>query len=391
MEITNDLLSKILSGDSQCKITIQQWHIQKNVFLQSNNHTSELSKLIVEYQRKGKTFKKSFVLKVPSAHPMYDLGVKFKMYEKEYPMYTEVLEEMYKIDGEHIGAKLYYSDNKYSLMMKDLTLSGYKVVDKVKQLDYHQCYMVLRKLAKFHALSVKLDRHSKISPALKRIPWLGEVELEESFKKYLNYAFEQLAKSVDSKFNLEEKILQCKDYVFDELMQEMTSNQLIFKVLTHGDLWLGNTLFKFNKYGQAMKVKFIDFQCPSWSSPVFDILCFTLTSMRFEVFERHFDFLMETYVEALNDTLKFFQCGSYSLEELRRDMDILHSSAMIFLCCHLPQALSNLEQPLDYQRYYIDGVVDFRIYDAFFKNETYLKTLNKWIGYYVKKGWFDRI
>ncbi|XP_065222492.1 uncharacterized protein LOC135847039 [Planococcus citri] len=390
MQISNDLLSKILSGDTPSKIKIIHWHIEKNAFPQSNNHTSELNRLLVEYQKKGKTFKKSFILKVPSEHPLYDIGIQFKLYEKEYPMYTEVLEEMYKIDGEHIGAKLYYSDDKYSLMMKDLTFSGYKVVDKVKQLDYHQCYLVFRKLAKFHALSVKLDRHSKISPTLKQVPWLGKVELEEQCRIYFNYACDRLAQSIDSKFNLDEKILRMKDDLFDKVLQEITSNQLTFKVLSHGDLWLGNTLFKFNKYGHAMKVKFIDFQCSSWSSPVFDILLFTLTSMRFEVFEKHFDFLMETYIETLNDTLKFFQCGEYSLEELRRDMDIFHGSVIMILCCQLPQALANPECPLNYKKFYTDGVVDFKLYDVCFKNDTYLKILNKWIPHYVKKGLFDR-
>ncbi|XP_065221387.1 uncharacterized protein LOC135846308 [Planococcus citri] len=391
MEINNDLLSTILSGDSSSssKLVILDWNVEKNIIALGNNSSSELSRLTVEYQKKGKTFKKSFILKIPSAHPMYDIGTQWKMYEKEYPMYTEVLEEMYKLDGEHIGAKLYYTDDKHSLVMKDLSSSGYKMVDRIKQLDFHQCYTVLKSLAKFHALSVKLDQHSKISPAIKRPAWPGDAVLEGQLKMHLNYSCVEFAKIIDPEFGLYEKVLRMKDDLCDRIREEVISDQFKFKVLNHGDCWLGNMLFKFDKYGNVAKVKLIDYQYSSWASPAFDILCFTMGSMQFEVFEKHFDVLMETYIEALNNTLKFYQCGSYSLQELNRDMDNLRATAILIMCSHLPQILSSHEEPIDYQRFVNNGNVDIEYYGTFFKNEIYSKVVNQWISYYVKKGLFD--
>ncbi|XP_065224378.1 uncharacterized protein LOC135848405 [Planococcus citri] len=243
MEITNELLSKILSGDSSCKVAILDWHIEDNI-APGNNHSSMLSRLIVEYQRKGKIFKKSFILKIPSTHPAYSYGVRFKMYEKEYPMYTEVLEEMYKIDGEHIGPRLYYTDDKYSLMMKDLSLSGYKTTDRTKQLDFHHCCLVLKKLAKFHGLSVKLNQNSKLSSTIKRMLCF-DIEPDERDRKMTKRVCEQVAKTISPKSTLHKKILQIKDDLGDRFRQEITSDRFTFRVLNHGDLWLGNTLFKY--------------------------------------------------------------------------------------------------------------------------------------------------
>ncbi|XP_065221617.1 uncharacterized protein LOC135846448 [Planococcus citri] len=390
MEINNELLSKMLSGDSSSKVTILNWHVKNNIVALGNNHTSELSRLIVEYQRKGRIFKKSFILKVPSTHPMYSLAVRFNMYEKEYPIYTEILEEMYKIDGEHLGPKLYYADDKYSLIMKDLAASGYKMVDRLKQLDYDQCYLVLKNLAKFHGLSVKLERSSKISPAVKKILWLDNPETEEDCAEFMRNACEQMAENLDRKLGLYDKLMQMgKEGIYDRVRQEMHPNRFRFNVLNHGDCWLGNSLFKFDKYGNVKKVKMIDFQCSAWLTPAYDILFFTLSSMRYDVFERHFNFLMETYIETLNKTLRFLQCGSYSLEELYRDMDSLRLTVTVILGCQLPQTLSSHENPIDYKDFIHNGKVDYPNFNKVYKNEIYLRVLHRWMSYYVMKGFFD--
>ncbi|XP_065221618.1 uncharacterized protein LOC135846449 [Planococcus citri] len=389
MEISNELLSKMLSADSSSKVTILNWRIKSNIIALGNNNTSELSRLKVEYQRRGRIFKKSFILKVPSAHPMYTIALKYKLYDKEYRIYTQVLEEMYKIDGERVGAKLYYANDQHSLIMKDLSLSGYKMADRVKQLDYEQCYLVLKSLAKFHALSVKLDQNSKLDRAIKVIPCLTETELADETIVYLNNNCEQLANCIDPKFGLREKILQIKDQMYEKLCQEMNPNRYRFNVLTHGDCWLGNTLFKFDKYGNVKKMKLIDFQCSSWQSPAYDILHFTLSSMRFDVFEKHFPYLMGIYIETLNRTLRFFHCGSYSLEELYRDMESSPVTICMILCMQLPETLTSHENPIDYRDFIHDGVVDFDSYNKLFENPIYLKVLNQWISYYVQKGLFD--
>ncbi|XP_065221386.1 uncharacterized protein LOC135846307 [Planococcus citri] len=392
MEITNELLSKILSGDSSSKVAILDWHIEDNI-APGNNHSSMLSRLMVEYQRKGKIFKKSFILKIPSTHPAYNFGIKFKLYEKEYPMYTEVLEEMYKIDGEHIGPRLYYTDDKYSLMMKDLSLSGYKAAERTKQLDFHHCCLVLKKLARFHGLSVKLNQCSKINSTIKRQLWTDDIKWEERDKECPRRCCELLAEIVHPKFGLHEKFHQIKDDVWDTLRQEIIPDRFGFHVLIHGDLWLGNTLFKYDKYGDVTKVKFIDFQFSSWSSPVFDILNFTLCSIRFDVFERHFDFLMETYIETLNKTLKFVQCDLlYSLEELYSDMENLPATVIMNLSCRLPGFLHGYENPVTYETFIKNGNFDsVAHHETFFKNELYLKILNQWVSHYHKKGLFDLI
>ncbi|XP_065221619.1 uncharacterized protein LOC135846450 [Planococcus citri] len=389
MEINNELLSKMLSADSSSKVTILNWRIKSNIIALGNNNTSQLSRLKVEYQRRGRIFKKSFILKVPSAHPMYTIALKYKVYDKEYRIYTQVLEEMYKIDGERVGAKLYYANDQHSLIMKDLSLSGYKMADRVQQLDYEQCYLVLKSLAKFHALSVKLDQNSKLDRAIKVIPCLTETELADETIVYLNNNCEQLANCIDPKFGLREKILQIKDQMYEKLCQEMNPNRYRFNVLTHGDCWLGNTLFKFDKYGNVKKMKLIDFQCSSWQSPAYDILYFTLSSMKFDVFEKHFPYLMEIYIETLNRTLRFFHCGSYSLEELYRDMESSPVTICMILCMQLPETLTSHEKPIDYRDCIRNGAVDFDSYNKLFENPIYLKVLNQWISYYVEKGLFD--
>lgn len=392
MEFNKDLLGKILVGDTSGKVNVLKWNIESNIVKSGNNHTSELSRLIVEYQKKGKIFKKSFILKIPSAHPVYKIALRYNLYQREYPMYTEVLQEMYKIDGEHIGPRLYYVGKNNSLMLKDLSMSGYTMVDRVKQLDYEQCAIVFKKLAKFHALSVKLNQTCTLDAKFSRLYWLDHsVNFEETQR-----CFKNVGQCYEKIFHPESKRLvellthfKTGDF-FQMMFEELNSQRFAFNVLNHGDLWTGNILFKFDKYGVVRKAKFIDFQRTFWMTPANDIWFFTVSSMQFDVFEDHFDLLLKTYVDTLNKTLRYLKCESYDLSDLRCDLDNLPLTAIFYVIGTLPQLISTHEEPFDF-RCCIgeDGNIDFEYYNKIYENELYKKVMNKWISYFRTKGFLD--
>ncbi|KAL6977981.1 hypothetical protein U1Q18_050638, partial [Sarracenia purpurea var. burkii] len=166
--INDDLLHTILTSSHSSKrssIRILDWHIDENIVQAGNNYSSQVSRLTVRYQQQDQDDKtspreKKFFLKVPFNVPNYELWKKLGGYDNEVAMYTEVLPQMYTIedDEEYFSPRQYYFDDKMSLVLKDLSQSGYRCADRIEQLDVEHSLYALRSLAKFHALSVKLEK-----------------------------------------------------------------------------------------------------------------------------------------------------------------------------------------------------------------------------------------
>lgn len=81
-------------------------------------------------------------------------------------------------------------------------------------------------------------------------------------------------------------------------------------------------LFKNDEKGNAIDVKFIDFQLSFWDSPMADLMYFLLTSVKDEIKTAHFDELIAFYhkelIKSLNE-LKYSE-DAPTLDVLKQDL-----------------------------------------------------------------------
>lgn len=75
-------------------------------------------------------------------------------------------------------------------------------------------------------------------------------------------------------------------------------------VLCHGDLWINNLLFKYNKSNVCDGVKLVDLQTMRYTSPVIDILHFLYTSTEYQLREKYLDQLLLDYTVSLLKTMQ---------------------------------------------------------------------------------------
>lgn len=164
-------------------------------------------------------------------------------------------------------------------------------MDQDSGLDRRHSELVIRELAKFHAISycMKGGRNAFVT---EQYPYLAEDSLyrasTEGFtKRTITPVMATLAELLR---NTEEYVEHYDWFVglarnFHRIQMEMVRPKNRFAVICHGDLWLSNVLFKYGTVadtGETLpaEVKFIDFQSARFASLATDLILFLFTSVK---------------------------------------------------------------------------------------------------------------
>lgn len=387
--IDEDIIKKILTTkDPNSQIKVLKWNINNNIVAAGTNYCSEVSRLTISYEKDDIEMKRIIFLKVPVNCPMFQSLKNFNHYEKEMIMYTKILPQMYTIEEKYFTARHYFYDDKMSLFLKDLSLSGYKNANRLDQLDVeHSCY-ALKCLAKFHALSVKIERTYGLPDIIKTDSFFHtnheEDEIHKSFLKGIPLFIDHLADDVKEKYP--ELVAAFQNITWESLVQLISPKSESFNVLNHGDFWVNNIMFKYDKYSILKKVKILDFQLCRWASPAIDLIYFFITSVRFEVYEKYFDLLLEIYLSTLNKVLVSLECQEYKMKELLIDIKSRYTLAYVLLSCALPFIMSDPNDPIDMEEMCSNGKINFNSASKAYKLENFVILSRKWFIHFANKG-----
>lgn len=110
-----------------------------------------------------------------------------------------------------------------------------------------------------------------------------------------------------------------------------------FATMTHGDVWVNNTMIKFQN-GLPVSNKLVDFQVCDYKSPASDVFFFLFTSVQLSVLQDNFDDLIEFYHKQFISHLEKLKCDiapfglAKFLEEMKPTTSIrlFHTIMMLF-------------------------------------------------------------
>uniref|UniRef100_A0A2A4JB62 CHK kinase-like domain-containing protein n=1 Tax=Heliothis virescens TaxID=7102 RepID=A0A2A4JB62_HELVI len=211
--------------------------------------------------------------------------------------------------------KCYLAQND-CVVLKDLKREGYVMPERRQGLTIEQCYMVMKHLSQFHALSLAMKCHDPEAfyELLNVKDGISEVFfVEENFDYYKNYFIEatsnaiamveqELADSEDKDKYLDKFKAFCSEDNYFHAMVELVTPTEPLAVIGHGDCWTNNFLFKYVD-GDIADMYIVDFQAVRYASPALDLAYVMYMCLDREQRAEHLSSLLEYYTDELHRRL----------------------------------------------------------------------------------------
>nr|XP_023014587.1 uncharacterized protein LOC111504301 [Leptinotarsa decemlineata]XP_023014588.1 uncharacterized protein LOC111504301 [Leptinotarsa decemlineata] len=198
-------------------------------------------------------------------------------------------------------------DGNAVLILENLKIKGYYTENRKTGFDLPTSKLLLRDVAKFHAvpLALKLKRPQSFDSYVK--PHMAAFQPERPPMS-----------SPDMNSFLLEVIRDSEDYCrFAPQVEKSlslwgkrpTTFREPYSTLIHNDLWVNNIMLR-KENNETVACKFVDFQLYTYDSVVIDLFFFLFTSVRRDVLEENLDFLIEYYHQVFVETLSSCHCDT---------------------------------------------------------------------------------
>ncbi|XP_066992702.2 uncharacterized protein [Anabrus simplex] len=332
--IDKDFLERILSTKNSAKISVSKFNIMRAVG-KGENYGSLLLRVSIEYDGDDtKNNRTSLIIKtLPLGEMMQMLLTSLGAFPRENRVYLETIPAMVNLmkrklpnNTEEMFVPLAFPcERPGTLVLEDLKERKFRMSDRRRGLDLQHILLVLRKLAKYHAASVALQREDPsklegyeeafytdqnramleqlISSSHKTLASI--IEEWEGFEKYGNKIREFTTKAIDS------------------MVEMVKSSNSFLPVLNHGDCWVNNVMFKYNEVtGEVEDVVFVDLPLSRYASPALDLLYFIYSSVQSHLRSAHYQRMLMEYHFVMNDTLEALGCGEkkFSMDQLEEEI-----------------------------------------------------------------------
>ncbi|XP_015184640.1 PREDICTED: uncharacterized protein LOC107070714 [Polistes dominula] len=248
----------------------------------------------------GKPYKKKFMTKIlPYTRPVTQMINTEALYLIEGYIYEKLL----PVIGD-FGPRFVLLD-KGEIIMEDLAEQGYTNCDRRNHLDLEHTLFTLQNLAKWHgkSLSIKLKDpkyFEELTSPLKEIIFCTDTKspIGGTVENSMNCAIHHLESIKDQSEDLKNAIgylKTLKNQCYNSLTKLFNLPKDKYFTICHGDPWINNILYKYDKNGKISDLKFVDYQIVRHSSVATDFLYFVYTSVRSCYIENDYEKLVEHY------------------------------------------------------------------------------------------------
>eukprot|EP00099_Drosophila_melanogaster_P022588 NP_650103.1 uncharacterized protein Dmel_CG6830 [Drosophila melanogaster] len=293
-----------------------------------DNFASKLLKVEIEAQLKDNSVKTfSYILKVHSDNDAINFS-DFNLFPKEievYSTYVPAFERFYKDVGLPVtfspkSFRLSKDVSKEYLLLENLQPSGFKMVDRMIGMDLEHSKCTLKKLAQWHAASLKYkELNGPYSPKYNNGIFTEQTApiFKGMFVNTKKSFIEEVSKfdGVDEYLHKMPEIL---DTYVDRILEDAKINEQAFNVLNHGDAWINNIMFQYESDGRVKETLLLDHQVTKYGNPAQDLYYFIMSSTQLDIKVDQFDYLIRWYHQNMKEHAKLLNYNGFipSLKEL---------------------------------------------------------------------------
>ncbi|XP_055296576.1 uncharacterized protein LOC129565584 [Sitodiplosis mosellana] len=194
-----------------------------------------------------------------------------------------------------------------SLFLEDLSVRDFAIIDRYTQeVTADHVYLFMKALGKLHAISFALkdqqpEKFKELASSLKEMFLRAN---EEFIGEFFDNQAESIFKVLD---NAEDAHLLAKmKKVFENGAFKTALECLDLdgtdpgSVISHGDSWQNNLMFRYDENGKPIEICLLDLQVSRYSSPIIDIVYFIFCCTTKELRDAHYDDFLKAYHESLS-------------------------------------------------------------------------------------------
>ncbi|XP_053620186.1 uncharacterized protein LOC128680798 [Plodia interpunctella] len=242
-----------------------------------------------------------------------------EFFKNEINFYTKVLPELLKFQStknmtepfdKYVKVFFSYCDGINDVLcLEDESLNGYGSAFRQEGVDLNHCKSIFKVLAQFHAMSFAMkdqepERFDDISNQIFETYY--HERLRDWYSRFWarigNIAVDAVEKEYSGTIYVEKVKQFCVPERYDDMIEAATNTKNT-GVISHGDSWTNNFLFKYVD-DIPVAAKIIDFQLCRYATPVLDLtfVVYACTSHNLRV--KHYDELINYYYEVLATQIK---------------------------------------------------------------------------------------
>lgn len=208
-------------------------------------------------------------------------------------------------------------------------LNAFKMIDRFsEEVTADHVRLTMRLLGKFHAASFAL-KDQQLQKFNDLASNLSELYIRPNDKIARDY-FNMMAKCILNALSSDEDaVVRSKvAELFKKDAIDIAADCVALKsieptaIVTHGDTWHSNIMFKYNENGKPIEARLLDWQMARCSSPVLDIVYFIFCCTTKDLRDAHYDEFLKIYHASLSSHIQMYAIDTDRMKHLQFPLKI---------------------------------------------------------------------